>query len=62
VSAVDEITIQTMARAIAKSGCNPDDERAVMRALLAAGTNQGDVMAFADESAKRAKNFKQGER
>lgn len=57
MSPVDQIAIERMAGALAASKCNLDDERSVMRALLAAGTNQGDVLALSDAAVARAKKF-----
>lgn len=57
MSVVDQLAVEKMAGALTAAKCNLDDERSVMRALLAAGTSQGDVLALADAAIKRAKNF-----
>ena len=62
MSAVDEIEIQEMTQALVASGCDLDNERAVIRALNNAGYVSSDVLAFATEAAKRAKTFRNGER
>jgi hypothetical protein len=61
MSAVDEITIENMIAVLIAYGCNLDDERVVIRALNNAGHASGDVLVFATEAAKRAKNFTTGE-
>lgn len=55
MSAVDQITIENMIAVLIASGCDLDDERAVIRTLNNAGHVACDVLAFADEAAKRAK-------
>jgi hypothetical protein len=62
VSAVDRITIENMIAALIKSGCDLDDERAVIRALNNAGHSDGDVLTFADAAAATAKTFTKGKK
>ena len=61
MSVVDEIMIDEMMQALIASGCDLDNDRAVIRALNAAGHSHGEVLALADEAARRAKNFKHGD-
>lgn len=60
MSAVDQITLDEMTAALLASGCDLEDERAVIRALNNAGHASGEVLVFADAAAVAAKNFKAG--
>ena len=55
MSAVDQITLEEMTSALLASGCDLDNERAVIRALNAAGHASGEVLVFADAAARAAK-------
>ena len=58
MSTVDQIAVEQMADILLNSGCDLDDERAVIRVLNAGGIASGEVLDLSDAAVSAAKKIK----